>query len=184
MNVSSWVSVAGLNNGFASRSLFSVHVLLIHRVSNGSAMFINMPMSSEVEDVFRTCAPCFLISYVWNFFSTNLLAAALLLESCWFEGRMSILFLLFCVRTSAKSLSLPAVSFHVSFLHGLLLLLLPKYEMECLVEIFQVCTFSSLVEATNYLTSIRVNYTNSTRDMHAIQLDTVYVLGLPLWLSW
>ena len=71
MNVSSWVSVAELNNGFASSSLFSVHVLLVHRVSNGSAMFINMPMSSEVEDVVRTCAPCFLISYVWNFFNTN-----------------------------------------------------------------------------------------------------------------
>ena len=71
MNVSSWVSVAGLNNGFASSSLFSVHVLLAHSVSNGSAMIINMPMSSEVEAVFRTCAPCFLISYVWNFFNTN-----------------------------------------------------------------------------------------------------------------
>lgn len=97
---------------------------------------------------------------------------------------MSILFLVFCLRTSAKSLSLPAVSFHVSFPHALLLLLLPKYEMECLMEIFQVRTFSSLVEATNYLTSIRVNYTNSTRDMHATQLDKVHVLGLPLWLRW
>lgn len=97
---------------------------------------------------------------------------------------MSILFLLFCTRASAKSLSLPAVSFHVSFPHGLLLLLLPKYEMECLMEIFQVWAFSSLVEATNYLTSIRLNYTNSTRDMHATQLDKVHVLGLPLWLSW
>ena len=52
------------------------------------------------------------------------------------------------------------------------------------MEIFQVHTFSSLVEATNYLTSITVNYTNSTRDMHATQLDKVHVLGLPLWLSW
>ena len=52
------------------------------------------------------------------------------------------------------------------------------------MEIFQVRTFSSLVEATNYLTSIRVSYTNSTRDTHATQLDKVHVLGFPLWLRW
>lgn len=50
-----------LNKEFASSSLCSVHALLVHRISNGFATFINMPMSSEQKMCLERVHPVFLL---------------------------------------------------------------------------------------------------------------------------